>query len=182
MHASPVIETAPEVPARESGTSTHIYDAGLAVLRLGVGLTMAAHGSQKLFGWFGGGGIDGTRRFFTGSGYPIGKTMAVIAGLSETLGGIALAVGFLTPLAAAAVVGVLVNAIAVKWGGGFFAPKGVEYELVLALAATSIALTGPGAYAVDRMVPGLRPHRLGYGISALLLALVTAGAALLVRS
>ncbi|MEG8182173.1 DoxX family protein [Nocardia terpenica] len=154
----------------------------MALLRLAVGLTMAAHGTQKLFGWFGGGGIDGTGRFFAASGYPASKAMAVIAGLSETLGGLGIVVGLLTPLAAAAVIGTLINAIAVKWDGGFFAPKGVEYELLLALAAASIALTGPGRYALDRFVPGVRDHRLGYGIVGIVLAVLAAGGVLLVRS
>ena len=66
------------------------YDTGLLLVRLAVGLTMAAHGAQKLFGWFGGGGIHGTARFFTMSGYPAGQAMAVVSGLTETLGGLAL--------------------------------------------------------------------------------------------
>jgi uncharacterized membrane protein YphA (DoxX/SURF4 family) len=118
---------------------------------------MAAHGAQKLFGWLGGGGITGTGQFFTMSGYPSGETMAVVAGLSELLGGLGIAAGLLTPLAGAAVVGTLVNALAVKWGGGFFAPQGVEYELLLAAAGAGIALTGPGRYAVDRFLPVLGP-------------------------
>ncbi|MER7756156.1 DoxX family protein [Kitasatospora sp. NPDC097643] len=162
-------------------TSPHAYDAGLLLLRLTLGLTMAAHGSQKLFGWFGGGGIDGTGQFFTMSGYPAGNTMAVVAGLTETLGGLALAVGLLTPLAGAAIVGTMVNAIAVTWGGGFFAPKGSEYELLLTAGAAALALTGPGRYAVDRFLPVLRAHRLAYGAAALLVGLVTAGAILLLR-
>ncbi len=176
--------TAPDLGANTTGRAhpTHTYDLGLALLRLAVGLTMAAHGSQKLFGWFGGGGLDGTGRFFAMSGYPAGKAMAAVAGLSETLGGLGLAVGLLTPLAAAAVVGTLINAIAVKWGGGFFAPKGIEYELLLALSATALALTGPGRYALDRLVPVLRNHRLAYGIAAVVLALVVSGGVLLTRS
>ncbi|MFJ9611407.1 DoxX family protein [Kitasatospora sp. NPDC101176] len=162
-------------------TSPHAYDAGLLLLRLVLGLTMAAHGSQKLFGWFGGGGIDGTGQFFTMSGYPAGDTMAVVAGLTETLGGLALAVGLLTPLAGAAIVGTMVNAIAVTWGGGFFAPKGSEYELLLTAGAAALALTGPGRYAVDRFLPVLRAHRLAYGAAAVLVGLVTAGAILLLR-
>jgi len=175
------VETAPiGVPTR-SAPSPHGYDAGLLLLRLALGLTMAAHGAQKLFGWFGGPGLDGTGQFFTMSGYPSGRVMAVVAGLSETLGGLGLVAGLLTPLAAAAVVGTMVNALAVKWGGGFFAPKGVEYELLLTAGAAALALTGPGRYAVDRVLPGRRAHRLVYGVVALVLGVVLAGAVLLVR-
>ncbi|MEU0506619.1 DoxX family protein [Nocardia sp. NPDC005998] len=173
--------TAP-APTSETATPTHTYDLGLLVLRLAVGLTMAAHGAQKLFGWFNGGGLTGTGKFFEMSGYPAGKTMAAVAGLTETLGGLALAIGLLTPLAAAALVGTLLNAIAVKWGGNFFAPKGIEYELILTLAAASLSLTGPGRYALDRFIPALRTHRLIVGFAAIVLALVTAGAILLIRN
>ncbi|MET7538678.1 DoxX family protein [Streptomyces sp. NPDC005349] len=150
-------------------------------MRLALGLTMAAHGTQKLFGWFGGGGIDGTGQFFAASGYPSPKSFAAVAGLSETLGGLGLVLGLLTPLAAAAVAGTLVNAIAVKWGGGFFAPQGIEYELLIALGAVALALTGPGRIAVDRFLPGLRSHRLGYGVGAVALGVVVAGITLLLR-
>ncbi|MGW4893227.1 DoxX family protein [Kitasatospora sp. NPDC004240] len=174
--------TSPSTTAPTAATaSPHAYDAGLLLLRLALGLTMAAHGSQKLFGWFGGGGLDGTGKFFTMSGYPAGDAMAVVAGLSETLGGLALAVGLLTPLAAAALVGVMVNALAVTWGGGFFAPKGSEYELLLTAGAAALALTGPGRYAVDRFLPVVRAHRLAYGAAALVVGLATAGVTLLLR-
>ncbi|MFG2222000.1 DoxX family protein [Streptomyces sp. NPDC048644] len=164
-----------------SAPSPHGYDVGLLLLRLAVGLTMAAHGSQKLFGWFDGPGLDGTGQFFTASGYPAGHAMAVVAGLTETLGGLGLVLGLLTPLAAAALVGTMINALAVKWGGGFFAPKGVEYELLLTASAAALALTGPGRYAVDRLLPVLKSHRLLYGVAALVLAVVVAGIMLLVR-
>ncbi|MFI0241128.1 DoxX family protein [Streptomyces sp. NPDC016845] len=161
--------------------SPHAYDIGLLVLRVALGLTVAAHGTQKLFGWFGGGGIEGTGQFFAQSGYPSGKMMAVVAGLSETLGGLGLVLGILTPLAGAAVLGTMINALAVKWGGGFFAPAGVEYELLLAAGAAGLALTGPGRIAVDRFLPGLRAHRLRHGVAAVLLALVIAALVLLIR-
>ncbi|MFJ9414323.1 DoxX family membrane protein [Streptomyces sp. NPDC101227] len=161
--------------------SAHGYDAGLLLLRLALGLTMAAHGAQKLFGWFGGGGLEGTGQFFAMSGYPSGKTMALVAGVSETLGGLGLVLGLLTPLAGAAVVGTMINALAVKWGGGFFAPKGVEYELLLTAGAAALALAGPGRFAADRLLPVLRAHRLAYGVVALVLAVVAAGGVLLVR-
>ncbi len=164
-------------------TSPHAYDVGLLLLRLVLGLTMAAHGSQKLFGWFGGGGIDGTGAFFDAKGYPAAKFMAVVAGLSEVGGGLALAVGLLAPLAAAAILGTMLNALAVTWSGNFFAAKGgSEYELLLIAAAAALALTGPGRYAVDRYLPVVRSHRLSYGAGAVLLGLVTAGAVLLIRS
>ena len=89
--------------------------------------------------------------------------MAVVSGLIETFGGIALILGLLTPLAAAAIAGDMLNAVAVKWTGGFFAPSGMEYELLLTVASASLAFTGPGRYAVDRFLPVLRNHRLVYG-------------------
>ncbi|MEU6809943.1 DoxX family protein [Streptomyces sp. NPDC046831] len=163
------------------GASPHAYDVGLLIVRVALGLTVAAHGVQKLFGWFGGGGLEGTGQFFTMSGYPAGETMAAIAGLSETLGGLGLVLGLLTPLAGAAVLGTMINALAVKWGGGFFAPQGIEYELLLAAGAAGLALTGPGRIAADRFLPGLRAHRLVHGTAAVALAVVLAGVVLLIR-
>jgi putative oxidoreductase len=156
-------------------------DLGALVLRLVIGLTMAAHGSQKLFGWFHGYGISGTGTFFAMQGYPAAKAMAAVAGLSETLGGLGMAIGLLTPLAAAAVLGTMINALVFKWGGGFFAPAGIEYELVLAVAAGAIALSGPGGLALDRFVPPLRRYRPAYGIGAVVLAVVVAVLVLLSR-
>ncbi|MFF8267007.1 DoxX family membrane protein [Streptomyces sp. NPDC016562] len=164
-----------------AGLSTPGHDTGLLLLRLVLGLTMAGHGTQKLFGWFGGGGVSGTGRFFTASGYPAGDAMAVLAGLTETLGGLGLALGLLTPLAGAAIVGTLINAIAVHGAGAFFAPKGIEYELLLTAGAAALALTGPGRYAVDRFLPVLRGHRLAHGALAVALGVVLAAVLLLVR-
>ncbi|MFD9572386.1 DoxX family protein [Streptomyces sp. NPDC059982] len=178
--------TAPAVQSPAStapAVSTAPHDAGLLLLRVVLGLTVAAHGVQKLFGWFDGGGLSGTGQFFTASGYPAGEAMAAVAGLTETLGGLALAVGFLTPLAGAAVLGTMINAAAVHGPGSFFAPKGMEYEFLLAAAAAALTLTGPGRYAVDRLlpVPALRTHRLSLGAQALALGVVLAAVTLLVR-
>ncbi|MFJ3960740.1 DoxX family membrane protein [Streptomyces sp. NPDC090036] len=172
---------APATHPRPAVLSTPGHDTGLLLLRLVLGLTMAAHGSQKLFGWFGGGGISGTGQFFTASGYPAGDAMAVLAGLTETLGGLGLALGLLTPLAGAAIVGTLINAIAVHGADAFFAPKGIEYELLLTAGAAALALTGPGRYAVDRFLPVLRSHRLAHGALAVTLGVVLAAVLLLVR-
>ncbi|MFC4612576.1 DoxX family protein [Streptomyces maoxianensis] len=160
--------------------SPHAYDVGLLLLRLVLGLTMAVHGTQKLFGWFGGPGIHRTGQGFELSGYPHGEAMALLAGLSETLGGLGLALGLLTPLAGAAIVGVMINAIAVKWGS-FFAPEGIEYEVLILAAAATLTLTGPGRYALDHYIPVLRAHRLVYGVVALVLAAVAAAVVLLIR-
>ncbi|WP_424216667.1 DoxX family protein (plasmid) [Streptomyces sp. BI20] len=176
-------ETTPSTtpaPRSLAGAGSPTADTGLLLLRLVLGLTVAAHGAQKLFGWFGGGGIEGTGAFFGASGYPAPEFFAVVAGLTEVLGGLGVALGLLTPLAAAGVAGTLVNAVAVKGLGAFFAPAGVEYELLLVAAAAALALTGPGRYAADRVLPaGLRAplaaprtglFALGLGV---LLAVVT---------
>lgn len=182
MPATLHTDSLPSSALQPATPSLRAYDGGMLLLRIVLGLTVAAHGAQKLFGWFGGGGIAGTGQFFEMSGYPSGETMALIAGLSELLGGLGLVLGLLTPLAGAAVFGTLVNATAVKWGGGFFAPEGVEYEVLLAAAGAALALTGPGRIAVDRFLPWLRAHRLAYGVAAVMLGAVTAGLVLLIRN
>ncbi|MFD3717185.1 DoxX family protein [Streptomyces sp. NPDC058674] len=173
---------APAETSTPPALSTPAHDVGLLLLRVVLGLTMAAHGTQKLFGWFGGGGISGTGSFFTASGYPAGDAMAVLAGLTETLGGLGLAVGLLTPLAGAAVVGTMINAIAVHGVGSFFAPEGIEYVLLLTAGAAALALTGPGRYAVDRFLPVLRSHRLAHGALAVAVGVIIGGVLLLVRN
>ncbi|MFI1967690.1 DoxX family protein [Streptomyces cinnamoneus] len=155
---------------------------GLLLLRMMLGVIMMAHGTQKLFGWWDGPGLDGTAKFFQLYGYPAPRAMAVVAGLSETLGGAGLFLGFLTPLAAAAVLGTMINALGVTWEGGFLLPKGVEFTLLVAVGAAALALTGPGEFAVDRFVPGLRGHRLAYGVAAIALACVVGAVFLLVRT
>lgn len=155
-------------------------DVGLLLLRLAVGLTMAAHGSQKLFGWFDGGGLDGTAGFFAADGYKAAKAMAWVAALTETLCGLGLAIGLLTPLAGAGILGIMLNAMAVKWGGGFFSPEGIEYDLVLLAGAVSVALAGPGRLAADELLPGLRDHRFARGVAAVVLGAVSAAFVLVV--
>ncbi|MFH8484536.1 DoxX family protein [Streptomyces longisporoflavus] len=153
-------------------------DIGLLLLRCAVGLTMAVHGSQKLFGWFNGAGLDGTAGFFASDGYSAPKAMATVAGLTETLCGLGLAIGLLTPLAGAGILGIMLNAIAMKWGNGFFNPSGIEYDLILLTAAVSLALTGPGRLAVDHLLPIPRTHRPSHGIAALALGAIAAAVVL----
>ncbi|MBJ6638666.1 DoxX family protein [Streptomyces sp. DHE7-1] len=128
-------------------------DAGLLLIRLAFGLLMAAHGAQKLFGLFGGPGLTATGRGFAGLGYRPGRLYAVIGGLSEFLGGLGLAVGLLTPLAAAALIGVMINAMVTVTGahGLWEADGGVEYSVCIAVVALGVAATGPGRLAADRL-------------------------------
>ena len=151
-------------------------DLGLLVLRLFVGLSLAAHGSQKLFGWFGGYGLAGTGGYMEQLGFHPGKRAALLAGLAEAAGGLLLASGAATPLAAAVIVGVMLVAIAsVHWSKGFFAHTGgYELPLLYALAALSFVLAGPGRFAVDAAV-GREYAGLGWTIASLL---VGAGGAL----
>ncbi|KUO19221.1 DoxX family membrane protein [Streptomyces dysideae] len=169
-------------PHTQRHAPLHAYDLGLLIMRLAVGVLLVGHGTQKLFGWFGGGGLEGTGQFFELSGYTAGKTMALIAGLTETLGGLGLTLGLLTPLAGAAVVGTMINAMTVNSGGGFFMMDqngGMELDILVAATAAGLALAGPGRIAADRFLPVLRSHRVVYGVSAVVLGAVTAGLVLL---
>lgn len=124
---------------------------GLLLLRVVFGLTLAAHGSQKLFGSFGGGGPAGTTMFFRSLGFRAPLLMALIAGLGELAGGLLFAFGLLTPLAALILTVVMLNAIgSVHWKRGFFNSAG-GYEFNLAILATAVAVTaiGPGRYSLD---------------------------------
>jgi putative oxidoreductase len=151
-------------------------DIALLLLRLVIGLTMAAHGTQKLFGWFGGYGLAGTGGFMEKLGFVPGRRAALSAGLAEALGGLLLALGLVTPLAAAAIIAVMtVAVVTVHISKGFFVTGGgYEYNLVLAAVALSLALLGPGAWSLDALL-GLGLSGLGWGVGALLLGLVGAG-------
>ncbi|MFG2131553.1 DoxX family protein [Streptomyces sp. NPDC048751] len=125
-------------------------DLGLLLLRLGTGGVLAAHGAQKLFGWFGGHGIEGTGHFMESVGYKPGKASAMAAGLAEAGGGTLLALGLATPAAGAAAAGAMTGAATVHVPNGFFAQEGgYEYAASLALATTGLAITGPGRLSLD---------------------------------
>ena len=131
-------------------------DTGLGplALRIPVGLIFAAHGAQKLFGWFGGYGLEGTGQFFGSIGLNPGYLMALLAGAAEFFGGLALVFGVLVRPAAAALAFTMVIAIfTVHWSKGFFASGGgYEYALALFAASPSSLFSGAGGYSVDAVV------------------------------
>ncbi|MBD0708226.1 MULTISPECIES: DoxX family membrane protein [unclassified Streptomyces] len=125
-------------------------DLGLLVLRVGTGAVLAAHGTQKLFGWFGGGGIEGTTHAMEAMGFHPGRESALAAGLGEAGGGALLALGLATPVAGAAAAGAMAGAVAVHAPAGFFAQGGgYEYPAFLGFAAAAIGLIGAGRYSLD---------------------------------
>lgn len=124
---------------------------GTLALRVPVGIIFAAHGAQKLFGWFGGYGLEGTGQFFGSIGLAPGYLMALLAGAAEFFGGLALVLGlFVRPAAAALSVAMLVAIFAVHLSKGFFLDKGgYEYALALFAASVSLLFTGGGRSSAD---------------------------------
>lgn len=158
-------------------------DLGLLVIRLVIGLVLFGHGAQKLFGWFGGPGLDGTQEMFGSLGYEPREAYAFFGGLTELLAGALLAVGFLTPLAVAMVIGQMLNAIwTVHRPNGFWnTAGGYEYNLVLSVVATGIAFTGPGLLSIDHAL-GLSFTNNWWGIAALVTGLLVGVVALAGRN
>jgi putative oxidoreductase len=126
-------------------------DTGLLVARIVFGLLMAAHGSQKLFGWFGGYGLTGTGGFFEQLGFRPGRTFAALAGATEFASGLLLALGLLGPIAPAGILSVMiVAALTVHWPHGLFAQNnGIEVPLLYSTLGVAVAFTGYGAYSLD---------------------------------
>lgn len=151
---------------------TETMQIALLILRLVAGLTMAAHGSQKLFGWFGGGGLRGTQAFFASQGFYPTWIWLALAIIGEFGGGLSLASGLLTPLGAAGVFGAMVMAtFKTHWKNGFFSQKGgFEYSFLLMFISIFFGLFGPGKYSLDAL--------LGYPLPQAPLFLVLAAAAL----
>ena len=157
-------------------------DVGILILRLVVGGIMAAHGGQKLFGWLGGHGVGGTASFVESLGFVPGRVFAVLLGSAELFGGLLLALGFLTPLSAMAIVAVMTTAIvAVHGAAGFFNQEGgIEFPLLLAVSTSVIAITGPGEYSMDFALD-LEMAGFEWGIGAVTLGVVLGATASFMR-
>ena len=161
-----------------------LLDLGLLVLRVLFGAAIAAHGAQKLFGWFGGYGLKGTGGFFEGLGFRPGTLFAAAAGLSEFGGGILFALGLFTPLGSAAILAaMLVAIVSVHLKNGFFTMNnGIELPLLYAISAVGVSLSGPGSISLDAAF-GLTFFTHPFIVaSALVLALIGAGVTLALRT
>lgn len=141
---------------------------GRTLARVMIGALFVGHGTQKLFGWFGGSGREGTGGYFESIGLRPGKLQATAAGAAEAGGGLLLAVGLATPLGAAALSGVMLTAIRrVHWRNGVWVTSGgFEYNAVLLAALLAIAEEGPGPWSADAAL-GIERHGVAWALAAL---------------
>jgi putative oxidoreductase len=150
---------------------------GLFVIRVVVGLLLIGHGTQKLFGWFGGHGLAGTGGFFHSLGHRPGRLMAAVAGTSEAGGGLLLVLGLLTPLGAAIVLGTMVVAGSVHADKGVWATAGgYELPLVYGVVGAGLAFTGAGGWSIDSAADIPYTHGWVPGLLAVIIGLAAAAA------
>lgn len=151
LRQSPVVA---EPPPRTVIAGT---DVGLFVLRAAVGLVLAGHGARKLFGALGGPGLTAWEQEVGSLGYQPARWFALAHGVAEFGGGLLLILGLFFPLAAAALLGVMLNAIPTKVASGFWIQGGgFEYEVILATIGVAFAVAGPGMISLDRRFPWAR--------------------------
>ncbi|HYH52289.1 MAG TPA: DoxX family protein [Acidimicrobiia bacterium] len=157
-------------------------DIGLLILRIVFGALLIGHGGQKLFGWFGGHGLDGVAGFFHSLGFRPGRPMAAVAGGSEVLGGLLLGFGLLSPLAGAMIIGTMLVAASVHADKGLWgANGGYELPLLYAVAAGAVSVSGAGSLSLDHLLGIDEASSAPLGVVAIAVGLVT-GAAVIVRA
>jgi putative oxidoreductase len=146
----------------------------LLILRLVGGLTIAAHGAQKLFGWFDGPGFATMAQSFQGQGLRPGWLWTCLVITGEFGGGLSVAFGFLTPLGGAGMFGAMLMAIGKShWKNGFFnAKRGIEFPLTLLTIGVAIGVAGPGTYSLDTLLGISLPQTLLFGVLAVAAVLV----------
>ncbi len=153
-------------------------ELGMLILQVTIGLLLAGHGAQKLFGWFGGHGLAGTTSWLAGLGLRPARFWALIAGLAEFCGGLFTAFGLFHPLGPLAIIAAMLMAIAlVHWPKGLWISNGGgEYNLVLIAIAAVLGLAGPGPYTLDRLL-GIalpQPQTFWAGLVVVLIGLLIA--------
>ncbi|MEV0946203.1 DoxX family protein [Rhodococcus sp. NPDC049939] len=153
QHPSTRDVSSPRIGGGDVEIGRGTLDLGLLVLRLAVGGTILVHGLQKLTGMWNGPGLGGFEEMLANGGFQQAKLLSVLGAVGEVVGGALLIVGLLTPLAAASVLAVMINAWAFRQIGQpgleYFAPAGTEYETLLGVCAGVIILTGPGRISLD---------------------------------
>jgi putative oxidoreductase len=155
---------------------------GLFIIRAVIGALLFAHGTQKLFGWYGGYGLDGTGGFFESVGHRPGRQMAMVAGLSEAGGGLLLMMGLFTPLGSAMIIGTMIVAsVSVHKDNGVWATNGgYELPMINAVVAAGLAFTGAGKWSLDSALD--TPWNRGWGVGVLTVCVAgLAAAAVLAR-
>ena len=160
--AAPQPVQPPEVDTYEDKGRAGVADRrgtqhlGLLVLRVGLGVVLAAHGLQKLFGWWGGGGLTGLKNSLSDVGYQHADILAYVSAGGEIVAGVLLILGLFTPVAAAGALAFLINELLATVSGGprsqafsYFLPHGQEYKITLIVLAVAVILCGPGRYGLD---------------------------------
>ena len=145
-------------------------DILFTLLRIVIGALFIGHGTQKLFGWFAGAGMQHHTENVAAMGFRPANLWAWISALAESLGGLTLVLGFLTPIGAAAIfVAMIVGIFKVHWRSGLWnSNRGYEFNLIVAVNALILGLVGPGAYALDHTLSMVWSPPLVFGVSALI--------------